>query len=452
MSSLNRSRRRIFLFGAVALLILFALASPLSAASIRSADILTIEAGEVIDDDLFVAANTIVINGVVKGDLVAVSSNLIVNGDIHGSILYLGQSFVMNGTVKGTVYTAGTSMTVGPDTEIGRNLLFAGYSYRSEAGSSVERDLLVAGYQATLNGQVHRNVYASLGAFELNGRVGGDVQAVVETPDETFNPALFIGFNGQPLPPPVQPGMRVGPEAIVEGQIRYTSAREQTTGFASEPRGGVIYTAPAVATTTTPAQLAQSVNPTLNWTLARLREMVTLFLLGALALWLMPKLFTAMGEQAQNHTLLAAAWGILVMLIGYGGSLLLTIFVFAAIAGLAALTLAGLATSFFGLTLSTLGFAFTAFSMLVAYGSKLVVLFPVSKWLLEKAIPAWSNFAWVTLMLGVIVFVLLASIPWIGSLFSIVVTLIGLGSIWLGFRDRFVQTKPAAPKLALTPA
>lgn len=449
MSSPNRSRRRIFLFGAIALLMLFALASPLSAAAIRSADILTIDADEVIDDDLFVAANTIVINGVVMGDLVAVGSNLMVNGDIHGSILYLGQSFVMNGTVKGTVYTAGTSMTVGPDTEIGRNLLFAGYSYRSEAGSSVARDLLVAGYQATLNGQVHRNVYATLGAFELNGRVGGDVQAVVEPPDETFNPALFVGFNGQPMPPPVQPGMRVGPEAVVEGQIRYTSAREQTAAFASEPRGGVVYTAPAVTTTTTPAQ---PVNTTLTWTLARLRELVTLFLLGALALWLMPKMFTAMGEQVQNHSLFAAAWGILVMLIGYGGALLVTIFVFAAIAGLAALTLAGLATSFFGLALSTLGFAFTAFSMLVAYGSKLVVLFPVSKWLLEKTIPAWSNFAWVTLMLGVIVFVLLASIPWIGPLFSIVVTLIGLGSIWLGFRNRFVLSKPAAPKLAMTPA
>jgi hypothetical protein len=70
--------------------------------------------------------------------------------------------------------------------------------------------------------------------------------------------------------------------------------------------------------------------------------------------------------------------------------------------------------------------------------------------LLEKSLPQWNRYKIIPLFLGVLVFVLLRSIPWLGLLVSIMVTLIGLGAIWLVFYDRF--TKAAAPQLVLRPA
>jgi uncharacterized membrane protein len=115
-------------------------------------------------------------------------------------------------------------------------------------------------------------------------------------------------------------------------------------------------------------------------------------------------------------------------------------------------TLAGLATSAFALGFSTFGLAFTIFSMLVAYGSKLVVLYPLAHSFFERTLPAWNRYRIVPLVVGTLLYVLLSSIPWFGMLFSIVVTLIGLGAIWMVFRDRFTRSQSATPKLVLTPA
>jgi hypothetical protein len=189
----------------------------------------------------------------------------------------------------------------------------------------------------------------------------------------------------------------------------------------------------------------------LDWFVARLREFVSLFVLGAIALWLMPSLFKLMSERSLSETVLAGVWGILVTIVGYGGAVLLTILLFAAVVALASITLAGLATSLFALGFSSLGLAFTIFSMLVAYGSKLVVLYPLTSSLLERSWPAWNQYRLVPLGLGVLAYVLLSSIPWFGAFFSLTVTLIGLGAIWLVFRDRFSKAQRVTPKLVLTP-
>lgn len=132
------------------------------------------------------------------------------------------------------------------------------------------------------------------------------------------------------------------------------------------------------------------------------------------------------------------------------GALLIAFLLILVVAGLEASTLAGLATSAFGLGFSALGFAFTLFSFLVAYVSKLVVVYPLSHTLLERFALSWNRYAFVPLFLGVLVFVLLRSIPWLGGLVSIVVTLIGLGAMLLVFREGYV--KPVAPRLVLAPA
>lgn len=450
MSFCPISSRRLIFIMFLALLLVLGVAGPLSGADFRGDETVTIGKEEVIDDDLLLTGNVINVNGVINGDLLAAGSQVTVNGVVKGSLLFAGQTLVLNGKVEGTVYSGGASLTIGPDATVGRNLLFGGYSFRSDPGSVVGRDNFIGGYQAAIDGEVTRNFYASVAALELNGKIGGNVDAFVDQPGATFNPQLFSGFGGQPLPPALQTGLRVGPEATIGGQFNYVSPVEQSGAIAVTPSGGVTYQAPE-------PQESDYTPPTgtmvvLNWMLERLREFVTLFVFGLLALWLMPVLFAQMGEHTISETTLAGVWGALVVIVGYGGAIFVTILLITLVVAFATATLAGLATSVFALGFSSLALAFTIFSMLAVYGSKLVVFYPLMQLTLEKMIPGWNRYRIVPLSLGALLFVLVRSIPWLGPLFAVVVTLIGLGAIWMTLRDRLSRPRPVAPKLVLTPA
>lgn len=437
-----------FLAVALALLLLLGLAGTALAADFRGGDTVTIGKNEVIDDDLVVSGATVIIDGVVNGDLVAAGENVIVNGKVNGSLIMAGRSLALNGQVGGTVYSAGAAITVGPQANIVRNLFFAGYSYTAASGSVIGRDNILAGYQAILKGAVQRDLLATLGALELNGAIGRNVMANVAEPGAA-SPQFFAPWGGGPeLPPSVAPGLRIGPEAKIVGKLMYTSPIEQSSAIQVTPAGGIAYSQPQ--TTTDTATPAPTPNATAVWAWARLREFVSLLVMGLLALWLLPVFFTNVGEQTQAHPWLAAAWGILVGIVGYGGALLAVFLIILVVAGLAALTLAGLATTAFGLGFSSWSVAFTLFLLLGAYLSKLVVLYPLSHTLLAKILPQWNTYRIVPLAVGILFFVLLRSIPYLGVLLEIAVTLIGLGAMWLVFRERFA--KPVAPPLVLAPA
>lgn len=450
----HKSFRRLSFAFTLAVLLALLVASPVWAIAIRGDDTITIGNEEVIDDDLLLGGNIVVVNGVVNGDLVAAGSQVIINGEVKGSLLFAGQILVLNGKVDGAVYSGGTSLTVGPNAEVGRNLIFGGYSYRAEPGSSIGRDTIIGGYQAVLDGKIERNVYAALAALELNGNVGGNVEATVDAPGSSVDLQFVPGFGGQPMPPPIQTGLRIGPEAKIAGKLSYTSVVDQSDSIASEPGGGIVHMAPPPGTAGT-APVPVTPAPTeeaLQWFWMRVRELVTLFAIGVLVLWLMPALFNQIGERSQDQPLLAGAWGILVAMIGYGGALLLTLLLIFIVAGFASLTLAGLSATLFSVGFSALGLGVSIFSVLVAYVSKVVVVYPLSHAMLERYLPQWTHYKVVPLFLGTLLFVLLRSIPWLGTLISIGVTLVGLGAMWLVFRDRFTKTKEAAPQLVLTPA
>jgi uncharacterized membrane protein/cytoskeletal protein CcmA (bactofilin family) len=446
----DKQYHRRFSIVLLAFLFVFALAGPLSAADFRGDETVTISKNEVVDDDLLVAGNIVVIDGVINGDLVAVGSQVTVNGHVKGSLIFAGQIIVLNGRVDGTVYSGAGSLNVGPNATVGRNLFFGGYSYHAEAGSVIGRDNFMGGYQATVNGEVKRNLYVSLAALELNGSIGGNVDAVVGQPGTTIDMQYLMGSNGPKMPPALPSGLRVGPEAKIAGKFNYTSPVDQANAIAVSPREGITYRAAA-------PQESVNLPPTrrdiiIEWFAARLREVVTLVLLGVLALWLIPTLFSQISEHTLSQTVLSGVWGILVSILGYGGAIFVSILLLAAVVALATMTLAGLATSLFVLGFSSLGVAFTIFSMLVAYGSKLVVLYPLAHSFFERTLPAWNRYRITPLVSGILVYVLLSSIPWFGMLLSTIVTLIGLGAMWMTFRDGFTNSQKATPKLILTPA
>ena len=160
----------LMLFGLVAVFAL-ALATPVRAFDSRGGDTVTIPAGEVIEDDLYVGANIFTLDGVVKGDLIVAGSTITINGTVEGDLLAAGQSVVVNGRVMDDIRMAGAALVLGESAQVADYVVAAGNSLETKDGSSVGGDALFAGYQALLAGDTARNAKIAVNRLELSGSV-----------------------------------------------------------------------------------------------------------------------------------------------------------------------------------------------------------------------------------------------------------------------------------------
>ncbi|MBM3145731.1 MAG: polymer-forming cytoskeletal protein [Chloroflexi bacterium] len=397
-------------------------------------------ASEVVDDDLFIAGDNVVIDGTVNGDLFAFGQNVVFNGVVNGSLVAAGQFIEINGEVAGSVYTGCNAATVGPSASIGRNLYFGGFSLTVEDGATISRDTAIGGYQAILDGEIGRDVYAGAGALAINGVVGGDVNAEVGDPGESMGPMPFTSFMPPGTPAMIAPGLRISESAEIGGKVAYTSFTDQSESIETTPGGGIVYSTPEPEAQPTPGQVLPP--PQINaavkvgqWFLQRARELVTLLALGALVLWLLPSLFDKVIAKAVGKPLPSSGWGLVTVIAGYAGAVILAGLVLALGIFFGVLTLGGLGRTIFGVGFSSLGLAMAVFVLLVTYGSKLVIAFWGGKWVLGKLTPQYAGSKVWPLVVGVLIYVLLRAIPILGWVIGVVVTLIGMGAMWLVFQD-----------------
>ena len=400
----------------------------------------------VIDDDVFVSGDRVVIDGTVRGDCFASAGEVVMNGTVEGSLVATGGNLRLNGQVRGSVYSAGSSVVLGSQARVGRNLYVGAYSLEAEAGSQVNKDVLVGAYQAMLRGAVGQDVRAGVGALELDGRVERDILAYVGEPGAGRAPSFTMP---QPYagPTAVEPGLRVSPEATIGGKLTYHSRVAQDAAIQAAPRGGVAYT-PTEDGKGRGQPGRSFVWVLFRWLVARAREMVTLLILGALALWLAPKPLRSAIEQLRERRVPALGYGLLVWVMGYvGAAILMGLIVVIGIL-VSMLTLGGLASAWFGVGLSALGLICTLFLLLVSYGSKMVVALLVGRWLLRAAAPKNEIADGWALVVGVVIYALLRGIPVLGWLIGAIVTLLGLGGLWLWAQAQnipgFGKAKPTA--------
>jgi hypothetical protein len=167
-----------------------------------------------------------------------------------------------------------------------------------------------------------------------------------------------------------------------------------------------------------------------------LRNLVTIILLGALALWLVPRIFERALGQLRERSLAALGMGLL--------SLIATLFVIPVIGialvllGLffAVLTLVDLAGIFAGLGFLVFALAVAVYFILFAWAGKLLISYIIGAWVLSKLSPQSTvQRIWV-LVLGALIFALLAAIPFAGWLLTFLVDLAGVGALWYVWRMR----------------
>lgn len=439
---MNKSNKVRFLL-TFALVLVMGLSIVSTASAVEFIENSDLPAGETIDDDLFIAGEFITIDGTVEGDLFAFGQSVTVNGTVNGSLFTGAQTVIINGEVAGSVYSGSSSTIVGKSTVVGRNMYFGGFSLEVEDGAQISRDLVIGAYQAFLDGAIGDDVYAGAGALEIGGTIGGDVLAEVGGPED--GPMPFQFFLPPGAPTAVQPGLRIADSAEIGGKLDYTSTNDQAGNIDTTPGGGIVFSTPQ------PEDIGVEASPDFgpggdfdqvgyglqvaNWFLQRARELITLLALGALVLWLLPDLFNKIINKATSEPLPSTGWGLLTVVGGYVGAAIAGGLVLALGIFFGVITLGGLGRSIFGVGFSSIGLAMAIFVLLVTYGSKLVIAFWGGKWILSKiSLQAAETKAW-PLVVGVVIYVLLRAIPILGWVIGVIVTLIGMGAMWLVLQD-----------------
>jgi cytoskeletal protein CcmA (bactofilin family) len=438
---MNRTSKLFILVSLLSTLLL-TFTRPASAFDGRSGENIVIASDEVIEDDLYVTAATFVLDGTVNGDLIVIGQTITINGEVDGDVMAAGQTVLVNGTVTGAIRMAGSILFVDEQASIGGDIIAAGYSLETRAGSGIGQDLLFAGGQMLLAGEVARNVQSATGAFELRGAVGGNVDADVGEADAGGYagppPTLFM----PPSPvsaPAVDPGLTIAPSARIEGDLAYMQSEELTIP-AGVVAGEVRHDQRTTNTAATEETMGQRI---LQWGLNALRALITLILIGLLLLWLFPFFMQGWVRKLQSAALPSLGWGV----VAYAGFFFMVLLIVAIIilGGLffGVLTLGGLAGTIVWVGILSLFALILGFVLVTSFVAKIAFGQALGRWLLVRANSPLAEHRFWPMVIGVILTVAVIAlfrfplIPgFVGGLLNFVVILFGLGALWLWGRER----------------
>jgi cytoskeletal protein CcmA (bactofilin family) len=189
---------KLFVVCLISVVSLFAIAAPAAAMDWRGSDRSVVGKDEVVNDDVSLAGANVIVDGTVNGDVFAIGTRIQINGTINGNLIAIGERVVIAGDVAGSVYSAAAHVSVSGRIE--RTLAAAGSDVTLEPGAFVGSSGLMAGGQIHVSGEVGRGALLGGAHVEVDGQIGQELKAYGDR-------------------------LRIGPGAVVEGPVEYTSSR-----------------------------------------------------------------------------------------------------------------------------------------------------------------------------------------------------------------------------------
>jgi hypothetical protein len=409
---------------------------------VRTGDSVWLAPDEVLDDDLYVTATTFVLDGIVHGDVMFGGRNLTVNGTIDGDLMAGGQSLTINGTVTDDVRMGGAAMVLGHEARIGDDVSVAGYSFEARQGSVVEGAVGFGGRQAVLAGTIDEDALIAAYGLELSGTVAGNVEAEVAAPGTAsdFDPSTWMP--GMPSVPTVEAGLEASETAVIGGNLELTTNR-----IFRIPQGLV---AGETLFEETDSFLSFRQNPVVTG----FRRYIALAAIGLMLLWLVPGFLRRSAVALETKPGPSLGFGA-IMLFGVplavlllGGIVLLAAILFGTI------TLGDLSFLVATLGASLLVPILLVFILSAVYLTQILVGYLCGRWVLTRFGPEGADSPVWALLVGLLIVVLLATIPYVGPVSSLAVSLFGLGSLWVIWRQgrTGLSDRPTSPPQTVSPS
>ena len=371
------------------LLVAAALPRPSHALEFRKSDgAVAVAAGETINDTLLAVGETVSIDGDVNGDLFAFARLVTIRGNVSGDVISAGETVDIQGKVGGSVFGAGRAVKLA-QSRIGRNFFGAGNDVAVGTGAEIVGNAAAAGQTVSVDGKIGVDLFTAARDFVLRGGVQRNVAAAGET--VTLLAPAEVGGNLVARVGDLEK-VQVASGATVRGNVD----KQVAQGMPARPAAGNKYLLPSFYV----------------WQLVRLGAA---FLSGLLLLFVFPGLQTASLADA-GAAVKAGVFG------------LITAIALPVMALIACITVIGLPLGIIGAILWLFGL----------YFAKTVVAQMIGRMLFRAphGVPHYAA----TLLAGLVIVIIAVNLPWIGWLFGLVLTLVGLGMLVTYVSERSGKT------------
>ncbi len=353
--------------------------------------VVTIAKGEIINDDLLVAAQTVEIFGTVNGDVYAGAETIRINGIINGSLHAGGGIVYLSGRVSQNAYVGAGNVIVS-NAIIGDSLLVGAGNVSIDADSSISGSILAGTGSITINSPVKRNIFAGAGNADVNSAVGGEVR---------------IGAGN----------ISIGPNAKIAKDLYYALGDRTTEINISDSAtiGGTINKTENKFTGKNNLELARKDLPKAFATFrlaANIFSLIGVLIVGLICLKLFNKTFSESAKRVTNSFWTSLGTGFLICIAIIPALIIL------------ALTIVGIPLA---------GLVILVF-LINMYLAKIVAGLSLGIWLSEKS--GWKKpSVYAVFAAGMTAIYLLKMIPFLGFFISLVVLWTGLGALALHYKS-----------------
>lgn len=413
--------------------VLFAVTGTAAARQFMQADSCTIPADETIVGTLFVFCQELTIDGTIDGNLIGAATNTTIRGEVADSVYLIGSTLDVFGTLGGDLHYMGVIAAVHDGAAFdngGADLFTLTMSTDTNADTRIPGSVLALGYQMRLHGSVGGEVNFWGSALELAGTVGGDVNANVGDATDIDGTAqletLFI-----PLPVEVDlvnPGLRIGQNAVVRGDLSYTAPTEAVISGVID--GDTTYN-PIVNQFEPPTDEESLRQSLLQYLASSLREFATLSVVGVLGLLFAPQLTQAPISNLRRRPLTSLGVGTLSFIISvpvFAIALVVSLFIIFILTLIQAgtLILAGVVV----LLILNVGGA-SLFYFVAIFVARSIFCLAIGRRLIRPLIhdDGSTRFLYIALIAGAVLIAALVSLPVIGWIFNALTLFLGLGAI-----------------------
>lgn len=375
-----KDKRKYFKLAIFILLGLVLLTTPLAVLAGSNKSIFVAE-DEIIEGNFIKVGNTIDIAGNVNGDVIVVGSSITISGDVAGDVIAAGSTIRILGEVGGSVRLVGSAIEISG--KIKHNVWAVGSTVAINESASVGWDVFSAGANVEIRGPVSRSVWLAGTGLLIDDKIGQDVNAVINQEGQ-----LILNSKAD-----------IGGKVVYKAQADDQLIKNETAVVAGEITRKDLHVP-------NEQDLKQFFGTA--FVMFKIFVLFSLLLIGLVYVTLVPKATLMIKDEMINKPLPSLGWG------------------FAFLVAMPIIILA-LAVTLIGIPLALMLIPIYFISLYIA---KVFAAFVIGVLILDKATKNKykGSLVW-PLVLGLVVFVIVTSIPVIGWIVKLFLVLWALGGI-----------------------
>jgi len=342
--------------------------------------------GEVVDSDYFAAGTSVTLSGTVKGDAYIAAGTINFEGTVDGDLIAAGGIVNIRGTVLDDVRLSGGQIIISG--VIKGSLTVMGGSVTLTDSADVNGSLISAGGNVNIFAPIGDNAVIGAGNLTIGNRVEGNVNAGAGEIKLTSN-------------------------AVIKGDLTYYSKSKAQIQEGAEVKGKVSHKIPPERPSlfASPAQVLGGIIFYLIF------ELISSLIVGLLLLKFYPNFVHKTVDIIQTKSLNSLG-------IGFLGVIAIPVIFFILI-----LTIIGV----------PLGFIIILSYLIYLYLAKIFVSLFLGRGLL-KFFGSTLKSGW-TLLIGLVIFIILTSIPFIGWFLYLIFVFLGFGALLIFYKEIYSKLR-----------